>query len=103
MFQNYIKIILSALFILCLFNMPYGYFQLVRFTALVGFSLLSYKSFSKNEIIPAILYLSLALLFQPLIKIALGRTIWNIIDVAICIALLISIYYTKMNYKGKNN
>jgi hypothetical protein len=34
----------------------------------------------------------LALLFQPFFKIALGRQIWNIVDVVVGIGLLISIF-----------
>jgi hypothetical protein len=40
----------------------------------------------------AIIYVSLAILFQPLVKIALGREIWNIIDVVVGIGLIISIF-----------
>jgi hypothetical protein len=33
----------------------------------------------------------LALLFQPFIKIALGRDIWNIVDVIVGIGLIVSL------------
>ena len=33
-----IKTVLAILFFICLTNMPYGYYQLVRFVALVGFA-----------------------------------------------------------------
>lgn len=39
-----------------------------------------------------IVYGALALLFQPLLKIALGRELWNIVDVIVGIGLLISIF-----------
>ena len=39
-----------------------------------------------------IIYGGLALLFQPFFKIALGREIWNIVDVIVVIGLLLSIY-----------
>jgi hypothetical protein len=39
-----------------------------------------------------IIYGGLALLFQPFFKIALGREIWNIVDVIVGIGLLLSIY-----------
>lgn len=32
-----IKIVLAVLFFLCLLKMPYGYYELVRYLALVGF------------------------------------------------------------------
>ncbi|MBA3283983.1 MAG: hypothetical protein H0U27_02830 [Nitrosopumilus sp.] len=90
-----IKIILSILFILCLFPMPYGFYQLVRFLALIGFVILAFFSYQKNENLAVIFYIGLALLFQPILKIALGRTIWNIIDVIVAVVLIISILIAK--------
>jgi hypothetical protein len=72
--------------------MPYGYFQLVRFSALVGFAILAYNSNKQGYKIEAIIYVFLAILFQPLIKIALGREIWNVVDVIVGIALVASIF-----------
>jgi hypothetical protein len=42
--------------------------------------------------IAVIVYAALALLFQPLVKITLGRTIWNIVDVIVATGLLISLF-----------
>ena len=39
-----------------------------------------------------IIYGGLALLFQPFFKIALGREIWNIVDVVVGIGLILSIF-----------
>ena len=72
--------------------MPYGYFQLVRFVALVGFVILAYKANEQGHKIEAIIYVCLAILFQPLIKIALGREIWNVVDVIVGVGLIISIF-----------
>ena len=88
-----IKIVLAILFFICLVDMPYGYYQLVRFAALVGFSLLAYQSYLKGNINVVILYVGLALLFQPFFKVALGREIWNIVDVIVGVGLLISIFW----------
>lgn len=92
MFQAIIKIILSILFFLCLLQMPYGYFQAVRFIGMLGFILLAYFSSQQNDKIEVIIYIALALLFQPFFKVALGRTIWNIMDVILGIGLIISIF-----------
>lgn len=88
MLENAIKIVLAALFFLCLVDMPYGYYQLVRFLALVGFGLLTYKSYDRQENVMTVVYAGLAILFQPLIKISLGRELWNIIDVIVGIGLI---------------
>lgn len=88
-----IKITLSLLFFLCLLDMPYGFFQFVRFSAMVGFAFLAYQASEKEDKTQMILYLGLAILFQPLIKISLGRTIWNIVDVIVGIGLLVSVFW----------
>ena len=88
-----IKIILAILFFLCLLNMPYGYFQFVRFTALIGFSILAYQAYEKGIQTEMVIYGALAILFQPLFKISLGRELWNIIDVIVGIGLIASIWH----------
>lgn len=95
MIHKLIKIILAILFFICLLDMPYGYYQLVRFVALIGFGILAYKSYQCQSQTETILYLSLALLFQPIIKIALGRPIWNVIDIIVGIGLIISVFLGK--------
>ncbi len=87
-----IKLLLAALFFLCLLKMPYGYYQAVRFVAMLGFALLAYFSYQQKANVEVIISLALALLFQPIVKVALGRTAWNIVDVIVGIGLIISIF-----------
>ncbi|HLW30925.1 MAG TPA: DUF6804 family protein [Aequorivita sp.] len=97
-----IKIGLAILFFLCLLQMPYGYYQLVRFLALVGFVILAYQAYQDNNSTATIIYAALALLFQPFFKIALSRDIWNIVDVIVGIGLLVSLFVSqkeKINLK----
>ena len=86
------KISLTILFLFCLLDMPYGYFQIVRFVALVGFAILAYNANEQGNKREVIIYVCLAILFQPLIKIALGRVIWNVVDVIVAIGLIFSIF-----------
>ncbi len=53
--------------------MPYTYYMLVRFVALIGFGFLAYNANEGNHKNLSFVYISLALLFQPFFKIALGR------------------------------
>ena len=87
-----IKIILAILFFLCLADMPYGFYQFVRFVGLIGFAILAYQAYEQGRQSEMIIYSGLALLFQPFFKIALGRQMWNIVDVIVGIGLLISIF-----------
>ncbi len=86
------KITLAILFFLCLADMPYGYYQFVRFAGLIGFAILAYQANQQGRQTEMIIYGGLALLFQPFFKIALGRELWNIVDVVVGIGLLISIF-----------
>jgi hypothetical protein len=87
-----IKITLSILFLLCLFKMPYGYYQFTRFAGLVGFAFLSYNSYEENNKTFAFVFVTFAILFQPLFKISLGRPLWNILDVVVGAWLIASIF-----------
>lgn len=59
---------------------------------MAGFAYLAYLANERNNKNELFLYIALALLFQPFFKIALGRTIWNIVDVITAIGLLISAF-----------
>jgi hypothetical protein len=75
--------------------MPYGFYQLVRFVALIGFGILAYKANEDSKNTKMIMHGSLALLFQPFFKIALGREIWNMIDVIVGIGLIASLFINR--------
>ena len=108
-----VYIILSVLLLLCLAPMPYGYYQLVRFIAMTVFGVMAWlfyatrntpglcapeeqKGYIKvdsttilSKVSMAIVFGALALLFQPFFKIALGRILWNIVDVIVAGMLII--------------
>lgn len=71
--------------------MPYGYYQLVRFLALIGFGILAFYSNQQSKSTEMFIYIALALLFQPFFKIALGRGIWNVVDVIVGLGLVLSV------------
>jgi len=93
-----IKLTLAVLFFVCLLDMPYGYYQLVRFAAFTGLAILGYTANEQGQKTETIIYVCLAILFQPLIKIALGREIWNVVDVIVGIGLIVSIFIRPSNY-----
>lgn len=86
-----IKLILIVLLLGCLLKLPYGYYQFVRFAGMTGFALLAYFSFEGKRNSEVIIYVALALLFQPFVKIALGRMIWNVVDVIVSVGLILSL------------
>ena len=84
-----IKLVVAVLLLVCLLKMPYGYYQLVRFVAAVAFAFLSYDYFKRKSEGIGFVFAALALLFQPFVKVTLGRTMWNIVDVLVAAGLII--------------
>ena len=68
--------------------MPYGYYQFVRFAAAAFFVYAAYNENESGSKELALVFIVLAILFQPFFKIALGRTLWNIVDVIVGLGLL---------------
>ena len=81
-------LILAALLLFCLAPMPYGYFQLVRFVAMTVFGLMAYRYYQNQKLVATWVFGALALLFQPIFKIALGRSVWNVVDVIVALLLI---------------
>lgn len=93
-----IKIGLSILFLVCLLDMPFGYFQLVRFLGMIGFSILAFNNYHKNQLW-FVVWASSAILINPFFKIALGREIWNVVDLIWVVLLIVSIFINKKYVK----
>ena len=85
--------------LLCLAPMPYGYFMFVRFVAMVAFCVIAYRYYQEKKEKLAWVFGILALLFQPFAKIALGRLIWNIVDVLVVIGLIVLFFVEKNRSK----
>jgi hypothetical protein len=72
--------------------MPYGYYQLVRYLGMIAFIWLAYldnKRINKNLFY---FWCSSAILINPLFKIALGRTVWNVVDIIWTIVLMWTLF-----------
>lgn len=90
-----VKIILIVLFMGCLIDWPYGYYQMVRFVGMVGFSILAYHDYKNNKTWFYIWLIS-AVLINPFFKIALGRNLWNLVDVIWAMTLAASMFIKRI-------
>ena len=89
---------IAVILLLCLLDMPYGFYSFVRFAAAAAFCYFAYVASQSENKERMILFIALAVLFQPLLKIPLGRTIWNIVDVVVAAYLI----YLLLHFLGKN-
>jgi hypothetical protein len=96
---DYLKIALAIIYLLCLFDMPYGFFQLVRFVGMVGFGVLAFSEMDNENKVLFVIWTASAILINPIFKIALGREIWKLVDVIWAILLSISLIISIKNRK----
>lgn len=89
--NNLIKTVMTLILFGCLLNVPYGYFQFARLSVFAGCVYLAYNSIADKQNVFSILYIGIAILFQPLFKIHFIRETWNIIDVIIAVIFIIII------------
>jgi hypothetical protein len=89
------SIIMSVVLLLCLAPMPYGYYTLVRFVSMVVFAAMAYGYWQNEKKPLAVTFGALALLFQPFAKIALGREMWNVVDIVVAIGLIVLVIADK--------
>lgn len=94
-----LKIGLIIVLLLCLLEMPYGYYQFVRVISFVVLGYIAYVEYQKSKIAISILYFTGAILFNPLFKVALGKTIWQIIDIVVAGILFVT---TIIDMKNKS-
>ena len=88
MVMKQIYLILAAMLLLCLAPMPYGYFMLVRYVMMIACGIIAYRYYQSGKMVATWVFGALALLFQPMYKIALGRTVWNVVDVIVALLLI---------------
>ena len=88
-------IVLIPLLLLCLLDMPYGYFMFVRWATMIILGYVGWKLYATEKTELAYLFFGIAILFNPIIKIALGRFLWNVVDVVLAVFLLFFIIRDK--------
>lgn len=98
-----VKIVVAVLLLICLADMPYGFYQIVRFAAMAAFAYLAYDYFKQNRDGLAVVFVLLALLFQPFFKVSLGRAMWNCVDIVVAIGLFYLIVQGFSKKNKKNN
>lgn len=76
--------------------------MLLRVIFTVGFVVLAIRADENKRQTEVFIYVALAILFQPLLKIPLGRNIWNIVDVIVAVGLMMDIgrSFRKTNKNG---
>ena len=76
-----LKVLLAILLLLCLLDWPYSYFQFIRVFGMTCFAVLAYLDRNNKNKTFVIIWICSAIIINPIIKVPLGRTMWNVVDV----------------------
>ncbi|HET6254710.1 MAG TPA: DUF6804 family protein [Puia sp.] len=84
----FLRLVLSALFVGCLYEVPNNYYQLVKFTAFVFFIGIGYADFKRKNYVPVFLSATGAIFFNPFYKVTFEQDEWVEIDqYVICVLM----------------
>ncbi len=86
------SLIAAAMLLGALADLPYGYYQLLRFVVCGVSVYVAYMAYKWQKIWATWLFGFIALLFNPLIPIHLSREIWQPIDL-ICALLFVAVAF----------
>ena len=79
----------AGFLLLGILPLPHGYFNLLSLIACAVFAGAAYVTFENDEALLPWIFIVLALLFNPVIKVYLSKEIWAVIDGCSAIFLLI--------------
>lgn len=95
----YICLTAVILLLLALFNLPYGYYTFLR---IIIFSIACYTIivlYRLEKTIMSLIFVIIAVLFNPIIPVYLERDIWAIIDIITAIVFLISFFTNHLSIR----
>lgn len=101
-----VQLLLIGVLIGTLFKMPYGYYQFSKFVLFTGGIYSTWLYYKIQKPIQAVIYVVMAILFNPFMKFAFKRDEWQTIDkITITVLLGCTIYFLiKIKpYGTKNN
>lgn len=93
--NDLIKIILIILFLSAIQYHPYSFYIFLRWIVLLGSIFLIYKNMKTGDKLGLIIFISLALIYNPIFPITMKKESWTLINIASLVATLISIIINK--------
>lgn len=97
----YFLIPISLLFISLFNGLPYGYFQILRWSTCITAIYFALNSLDKfNQPVPAVFF-AIAILFNPISPIHLSRPTWTILDVITGVIFLIWTFIFQINIRKR--
>ena len=90
---------LAALLIICMFELPYEYYEIIRFILMAGFAWLAISLKGEEKLGWRFFFGSLALLFNPFFKLKIGADICKVIDGFVSSIILLTVIKDNLNFR----
>jgi len=95
-----LRFFLSALLFIAVLDLPYVYYQALRIIVPLGISLIIFVEYDKLSRYSIFLYVSICVLFNPILPIYLFRETWFYLDLLSGVVILI-LSFTDKKIGGK--
>ena len=76
-----LKLITSGMLFLAIFQLPYGYYNLLRLVVTISSGISSFSAYENEKVGIAIIFAIICLLFNPIFPIYLDKSMWIPIDI----------------------
>ena len=80
----------SLLLVVALLPLPYGYFMFLRLAITAAAAYVAYENFNKNIPIWGIVFVGIALLFNPFYTVHFDKSLWAVIDIVVAALFFIN-------------
>ena len=78
-----LKLITSGMLFLAIFQLPYGYYNLLRLVVTISSGISSFNAYEDEKVGIAIIFAIICLLFNPIFPIYLDKSMWIPIDIIV--------------------
>ena len=80
-----LKLFTSVMLFLAIFQLPYGYYNLLRLVVTISSGISSFNAYEDEKVGVAIIFAIICLLFNPIFPIYLDKNMWIPIDILVSI------------------
>ena len=97
-----IKIFLIIAFVICLFDMPYWFYQIVRIFGTIGFVYLAYQDYKTKIKYTSHIFITSAILLNPIIKIHVMNA-WQVLMLKLNLILISLVFEKEIQFLKYSN
>ncbi|MCX5633326.1 MAG: hypothetical protein NTW93_06615 [Phycisphaerae bacterium] len=95
------SLLVVAMLLLALADLPYGYYQLLRFVVCGVAVYIAYMAYTWQKMWAVWLFAFIAILFNPLVPIHFSRELWQVLDFICAILFIVSLFVVHLPTNNK--